>query len=197
MNILVYPGVVLAGQAYNWRIQNAAPNADYAYQVFSEGSGIANNGIGSVGIDGTATITAIPLALGVYEVQIYFPDTKEAYIIPVQSIANMEFIWRPDAQANSARKPSVNSIQFGDGYAQTYPSGLNNIKHEWALNFTNLSDIECMQIDLFLTQMKGATPFLWKDAQGRKLRYLCADWGVNFGGEDSNSINAQFIQTFL
>ncbi len=200
MTKLIYPGVILPAVEYQWGIVNAPANAQYAFQIFQNETpvvGVGNNGTGNVGSDGSISVIAPARALGSYEVQFYFSGTGQEFIFPMQSIASLEFIWRPDAGVSSPRKPNVNTIRFGEGYEQTQPIGLNSNPLEWSLSFSGLSDIELMQIDLFLSAMRGATPFYWRDVEGKRLRYTCPEWAPVFNGDGANSLSAQFKQKFL
>lgn len=195
MTKMTYPGVVIAATPYTWGVHDAPPNATWTAKLYKSGVFQANyNGV--CGPDGDAVETESTLALGDYEFE-FTISNGDFFRIPVKSISTWEFPWRPDFSANVSKRPVVSRAQFGDGYTQEMPRGLNNTMAQWELSFNARTEIEAMQIDLFLSTMRGATAFKWKDADGIVRRYTCQDWSRSFDDENKVSVRARFAQTPL
>lgn len=53
----------------------------------------------------------------------------------------------------------VNRVQFGGGYAQTAPDGLNAHERKITLNWTNITAAERAEIVAFMVAREGSEPF--------------------------------------
>lgn len=192
---IVFPGVTTPSLTFRWSILDCTPGAAWSYQMYKAGVPYGSAVSGAVGGDGTYSALIAPVALGEYEV--LFSIGGQEIIVPLQSIATLDFVWRPDFQSSASKKTDVRETKFGDGYLQTVPMGLNSVMADWSLQFTELNDVEAMQIDYFLASMKGASAFFWKDATGKRLKFRCPEWSTTYQDDQQNSISARFVQVFL
>ena len=72
------------------------------------------------------------------------------------------FTYMPDWGATPELTPRVRSVQFGDGYSQDAPDGLNPILPTWKLNFTKRTQAEAQAIYSWLVaQNAHYTRFDW------------------------------------
>ena len=69
------------------------------------------------------------------------------------------FLWRPETQPNGDITFAEIRAQFGDGYAQRAPDGINTERQRWPLTFRGPED-EITPIVEFLRRNRH-TSFLW------------------------------------
>lgn len=194
--IIIHPGAVLASKKYTWTINDAPPGAEWTMSIrYTNGVGMGISLTGVIDGTGSVTRTIDPPSVGEYEVRFVVGD--EYRYAPLRSIANWEFIWRPDYSARASKEPKVKRIQFGDGYAQDYATGINNNLVAWDVQFSDLPTVIAMQIELFLDTMAGHTAFSWKDANGTMKKYLCKSYSRSPVDEDTESVTARFEQVIL
>ena len=66
--------------------------------------------------------------------------------------------------SQSSTKRRINRVircQFGDGYAQTRPDGINNLVDEWDLTFEALNSSERSSMQTFLDTIGAWDYFTW------------------------------------
>lgn len=66
----------------------------------------------------------------------------------------------PDYQASKKQSPKLSEVDFGDGYTQSRPQGLNHNRATFNLTFSG-NPARIRQIDDFLTRHGGYQAFLW------------------------------------
>jgi phage-related protein len=127
--------------------------------------------------DGSASVTGA------------LPDTIWSF--PVFKPARL-----PDVDPDFSEQPNVYVAQFGDGYSQRSPQGLNHIDATMRLTWGMLSYADEDAIRAFFRERGGWKPF-WYGLPGDVLwRWRCVAWG---GGERFNPfrrINAEFQRVF-
>jgi phage-related protein len=106
-------------------------------------------------------------------------------------------------------KPAIKILQadFGDGYSQPTPDGLNHIRRVLTLQWDGLDWFERDQIIDFLECRGGTEPFIFrmpeqcpwyiepKEVQA-KFAYTCADWSDTALDGGFYTINATFKRWF-
>ena len=70
------------------------------------------------------------------------------------------FTWLPNYGASSSITPNVVTAQFGDGYSQDTPLGINTLAQKWTLTFNVEPDV-ADEIHWFLIQQGGWQRFWW------------------------------------
>ena len=95
-------------------------------------------------------------------------------------MATPTFSWIPDWSYTGQHKPSVLTVQYGDGYQQRLVNGLNTDLRVWNLSFSVRTLAEIEAIESFLRSMQGATAF-WFPIAG--LTYT--DTAMGFGVGDA------------
>lgn len=113
-----------------------------------------------------------------------------------------EFLWVESAGTALEEKPRIASTQFGDGYEQRGPDGLNPVRQEWTVKFTDVDDdVADDIIDFFRARMtsQGLESFdyapLW--AKGAKISVTCRQWSRTANDRHGESnITATFRQEF-
>ena len=101
----------------------------------------------------------------------------------------------PDSQGTTTLRTRV--AQFGDGYSQAVPDGINNRVYAWALVWRGKS-ATMAPIAAFLDAHQGATSFYWTppglgSPQGL---YRCASYTAQCQGNDAWQVSATFQQVF-
>ena len=84
---------------------------------------------------------------------------------------------------------------FGDGYAQDTPDGLNNIADTFNVVWTNISDTNAIIIRNTLKGYNGL-PFTWTDPDGNTNNYTCVKMSRAFTGFRNGNFTATFNQNF-
>lgn len=80
-------------------------------------------------------------------------------------------------------EPYINVLQFGDGYSQRMPKGLNNdlCKYNNLRVFCNHEVAE--SIKNFLKEHNGYKSFLWRDvSRNRDVKVYCPSWSYRKNG---------------
>ena len=106
------------------------------------------------------------------------------------------FTWRPTYGAQVNSKPKVARAQYGDGYSQRAPMGINSNPEIWNLTFSGREDVEAAAIKAFLDTAAGSDSFYWTNLTGTTNLYICQTYSRTFDDEDKNQVTAQFEQVF-
>ncbi len=103
------------------------------------------------------------------------------------------FTWKPTSTGGGTIKDVVHRVQFGDGYRQVAPDGINPRSRNYQLTFTG-SKATIDQIVAFLDAHVGRS-FLWQSPRGLLL-FECTAQGEPFPNGLTHSVTATFEQTF-
>lgn len=103
------------------------------------------------------------------------------------------FTWTPTGNGGGTVKDAVRRVQFGDGYRQVSPDGLNPRTRSYQLSFTGRK-AEIDQIIDFLDRHVGRS-FYWQSPRGMML-FECVAQGEPFPDGRAHSVTATFEQTF-
>ncbi|MES1927551.1 phage tail protein [Salinisphaera sp. T31B1] len=72
---------------------------------------------------------------------------------------------------------NVDEAQFGDGYEQTRPAGINWLRDNYTINYSLLTRAEFERLDAFIREHLSGKPFFWQppwDSVERQWR--CRSW---------------------
>ena len=86
------------------------------------------------------------------------------------------FKWcvRPDFQIDN--EPTVNTIEFGDGYTQRQLQGINSLLRSYSAS-VKVKNKDRLEVDEFFKRHKGIHPFLFKDPfTGKNVKVICSKW---------------------
>lgn len=95
-------------------------------------------------------------------------------------------------------KPTVNlwEAEFGDGYSQPTPKGINHIKKTLSYSWNALTREQALEIEEFFMRHQGVKPFYYKPfGEDRVMKFTCKEWQKN----DESGIwkfTATFVQSF-
>jgi phage-related protein len=91
---------------------------------------------------------------------------------------------------------SLWEADFGDGYSQSTPKGLNHIKKSYSLAWKVLTEDQYYEITDFLEGQQGNKPFWFQPFGAREpMKFTCKEWAPT---SDAGlwSITATFVQSF-
>lgn len=103
----------------------------------------------------------------------------------------------PSVGSSLNPKVGIRKAEFGDGYSQASPAGINHIKHDASLKWEVLTGDERQAIVGFFEANKGTKPFDYHipgDAQSRT--YTCAQWNSTALVAGLWTMEATFEETF-
>ena len=85
----------------------------------------------------------------------------------------------PTPGTTHGRKLNILEADFGDGYSQPTPNGLNYIRREVALQWDGLSLAQKQAIDSFMFDRGGTEPFLYTVfGETVERKWTCKDWSA-------------------
>ena len=107
------------------------------------------------------------------------------------------FTWRPNFNFSNENQPRVKKIQFGDGYFQVVPDGVNNLLLNYEFEFQAIEIHEATAILHFLTTRNGTESFCFLPPapRGQISRFLCSKWTDIQTFWNNYTIKATFTQT--
>lgn len=106
------------------------------------------------------------------------------------------FQWKPNYNFENTNEPRVKNIQFGDGYSQRTPDGINNLLLNYQFSFQG--DLHATTAILhFLTIRNGVESFCFipPAPRGQIGRFVCQNWKDKQTFNNNYTISANFIQT--
>lgn len=103
------------------------------------------------------------------------------------------FIFTPSYNHAINIEPNVKTVQFGDGYEQSIPDGINNTLLKLEINFDLRNESEARAINHFFNQRKGAESFVFTPTAPYNLEKLfkCRGWSSVFVFYDNYSIRCR------
>lgn len=97
-------------------------------------------------------------------------------------VATFVPVVRPSPGATKTPTLALNETQFGDGYVQASPKGLNHIKRTLGLKWDALSHNEVHQLELFFEGQGGYKPFRYAHFSDSVSRlWTCKEWSATYG----------------
>lgn len=111
-----------------------------------------------------------------------------------------DFVYKPSSIDESATF-AVDKVQFGDGYVQRTPSGINNALRRWSVTFTDKSKADTDAMVAFWKARFGATSFSWRPTgETTDVRVVCESWSKPIqnrylAGEFVYNVTATFQET--
>lgn len=96
--------------------------------------------------------------------------------------------------AKLKEKPRVLTAQFGDGYGQDSPDGLNAIMQVWNLRYEDRYAYEVRAIRDFLVARKATEKFQWRSRLGEVITVKCREWDVEPAKKDRLTLTVTFEQ---
>jgi phage-related protein len=87
------------------------------------------------------------------------------------------------------------AAEFGEGYSQPMPDGINNIRETVSLSWGGLTQAQMLSIINFFKARKGTQPFYYQPAGfSSPLKWTCKEWDYRLEGVWK--VTAKFEQSF-
>ena len=108
------------------------------------------------------------------------------------------FDWAESPGTSCEWQPRVLATQFGDGYEQSQPDGLNAVKQVWDVVIDAASAEAASEIEDFITPGLGWERFDWTPPrQTVALRFKCTAFSSSLGAQvGEHSLRLRFEQVF-
>lgn len=87
------------------------------------------------------------------------------------------------------------SAEFGDGYTQESPDGINHIRDSVDLVWDTLLPEDAIAIETFLRGQKGTNPFWYDVDELDHRKWTCKVWKRT--RDEVHSFSATFVESFL
>ncbi len=85
----------------------------------------------------------------------------------------------PSPGTQSKPKIALYKAEFGDGYTQLSPKGLNHIKQALILRWDGLTELQMFELKSFFESHGGYRPFYYEPrGYPGLLKFTCADWSI-------------------
>jgi phage-related protein len=110
-------------------------------------------------------------------------------------MATQTFTWVPLVDPTGTTKFITRVAQFGDGYSQSVPDGINNKADSWPLTFTGNSSL-ISPIKAFLDAAQGSTSFNWTPPLRSQGLFRCSEYAVQPHGGGLYTLTATFSEVF-
>ncbi|MGN5354327.1 phage tail protein [Ralstonia sp. L16] len=105
------------------------------------------------------------------------------------------FTWIPLVDPQGTTNYRTRKAQFGDGYDQEVPDGINNAVDSWPLSFRDTGAV-IAQIKAFLDAHGGSRAFYWTPPLGVQGYFKAASCQVQPSGKDVYTLTTTFQQVF-
>jgi len=102
------------------------------------------------------------------------------------------FSWQTQAGNTGTEAVKVRKAQFGDGYAQRVPDGINPLSRSWPIQWKGPKDT-AFAIRDFLRDHIGMS-FLWTAPGDTQQAYTCDSWTLADDGGPIYTITGTFEQ---
>lgn len=102
-------------------------------------------------------------------------------------------------QPGAKQKPEVRLLRadFGDGYTQVAPDGLNHIRKIWDLTWPVLSQTDAETIYGFFDNMGGCQDFLYTvPGTPNQFKWTCDEYDFSVEKNNTYGVTAKLKQSF-
>jgi phage-related protein len=130
---------------------------------------------------------------------LYLPVLPDALRTP--RAAGPIFEWCVTS-ASFELEPRIIKAQFGDGYAQRRPAGINTQMHKWTVEMKNLDGRTYDAVLAFLEARNGVEVFNWTPPRTTTAQsVICPSWSGSYGdmvatGGRLRNVQMKFEQVF-
>ncbi|MBO6507512.1 MAG: phage tail protein [Roseibium sp.] len=103
----------------------------------------------------------------------------------------------PSAGTNTDREIKLRKTEFGDGYTQTTPDGINHIRKSIELNWDVLLPDDAETILAFFERHEGYKPFFYRPSNDPALlKWTCEEWSDERLDRGMRAVRAKLVQSF-
>jgi phage-related protein len=100
--------------------------------------------------------------------------------------------------SGTGNKPEMKLLaaEFGDGYTQVAPDGMNHIRRTLTLKWDLLTPDQMFEITRFFTDHGGSVPFWYQPSnESKPVKWTCKDFD-DTRANDGFQVSATFVQSF-
>lgn len=105
------------------------------------------------------------------------------------------FTWKAPKGVSVDQTHKVRKAEFGDGYSQVAPVGLNSSPRVWDFSYSKLDDYTATQIQAFIVAV-GTASFTWVGPDQKTGRYRCDGIKRTYDDDDENTLSLKFTEVF-
>jgi phage-related protein len=105
----------------------------------------------------------------------------------------------PDRSMARRTMPKVLLANFGDGYEQRIPSGINSLGEEYTVTFKTRPKLDIDNMTAFFDTQKGTTNFSFtipNSAGEKTIKVVCSDYSLSFEYDNFYTIEATFRRVY-
>ena len=103
----------------------------------------------------------------------------------------------PDYNGSKSVEFQTRTAQFGDGYTQRSPEGINNSDENTALTWSNLPKTDADTLENFFKDHKGSTAFLYTLPQSStEEKFICKSYTRTPNDYDAVTMTATFTKVY-
>lgn len=103
----------------------------------------------------------------------------------------------PSVGATAEPKLNLRETEFGDGYTERSPNGLNHLREAWELKFELLTAAQSATLRAFLQERGGYKAFLYTPpGEPSPMRVICRKWKRTFDEADRQTVTLSLEQDF-
>lgn len=103
----------------------------------------------------------------------------------------------PDYGLNATPTFRIRRAQFGDGYEQRAPDGLNYVRRSWSVTWSVIPEESRDMLMDFFRQMAGVYSFEWAlPRTGEMVRVTCEDPTSVHDSFSNHTVTATFKEVF-
>ena len=103
----------------------------------------------------------------------------------------------PNVGMSVTQEPRILIAQFGDGYDQRIPDGVNYQRRQWTLTWGPITPEAADYIENFFIARGGYQPFWWTPPRYlARVKVRCPKWARAEEQWNASRIEAGFLETF-
>ncbi|AVO43904.1 phage tail protein [Phreatobacter cathodiphilus] len=111
------------------------------------------------------------------------------------TLAYFQPVPAPSPGTENTPELKILDAEFGDGYSQPTPDGLNHMRDVFRLKWDVLTTAQADAIVTFFRTQKGTTPFWWRETTtGPWIKVTCKEWSRTRGAP--HTVTATLRQSF-
>lgn len=107
-----------------------------------------------------------------------------------------EFNWEPAPGFTVTESSRVREAQFGDGYSQSYPEGINSGVFKYSLRFNGTHE-EIEEILSFLRSKRGSQEFTFTPPfTSTEVKVVCKEWSRDMQDKWHSTLSCEFLRVY-
>lgn len=101
----------------------------------------------------------------------------------------------PSPGTTTRTQAKLHKAEFGDGYSQAVPAGLNHLRREITLKWDGLTEAQKTYIDEFMRDHGGYKTFYYQPTgYAAPVKWTCEEWGFSAGAPWTASL--KLVESF-